>query len=657
MKMMRFVPVMAAAMLGLVRTTTSSQTALSAAQLIARGDSLIRVGRTDEAEPLFARAVVLAKDSSLLAAGAFGRAYTMQSRISREPDSLREALVDSVIQHYRTASQLDPERFVSPAQNNLGVLRLDFGRPREALSAFLNASRASGSSETAAQYHGNMGRAYEAMNLPDSAAQEYRFALRADSTHIIARRGLLRIYERSFADDSLLAHITRMAASNLDLDLGLQALIRTLSRSNPPTGPAQSDRALVMVASTYAALGMSPEYFARSQTFPLNRALRVHQELSEPISAIRRVLTPVPSKERPLEQVRENWWRATPVRRLAWSTLLRSAGDYYRLKQQNDAAVTYYEAGVGRAGEKIDPAQIDLATFPGLFQSYRALGRIRSIDSVVEILRRDLRDGRRLRGASKESLRDSYFIAGIALLDSQQSRPALEQFKNAILVDSSFAVAYASIGYIYMGLERPDLALAYAQRAVALDPNDPMARNNLGFALFLHGRYREAIEHLEASYLAAPSLLTGINLGLAHRFAGNVEGAIRWHSEAVKEANGDLSNDEAYVSGTWRYSYSPRRAGDVQTIKHSILLEDLKHKRAVAMFALSLDEAVSGKLEQARDHFRDATNVATEPEFRCFFANDIVATRNRLKKRIATEVSAWLEGMRNQLVRGAGCLL
>lgn len=633
-----------------------SQAPSGFARIIERADSLARVGELEEAEPLYSFVVQWTKDSALLAAGAFGRAYTMQSRLEQLPDSLRNALVDSVIADYQTASRLDSVRFFPPTQNNIGVLRLDAGRPKEALPAFLAAVRGTAKGESPAQYYANAGRAYQALNFVDSATVAYRNALKADSSQLIARRALLNIYERAIADDSLLNHISRLAEFKLDLDLIVETLTRSLVRSKPPLGAAQADRALVLLCGVYGSMGMSPDYFTKTQTYPLSRVIGIHPELLQPISAITGAMAAVGTGELPLLRISESWWRTPPIRRLAWSTLLRAAGDHYRSQQRNDVAVVYYETAIGRERERINPRQVDLAAFPGLLRSYGTLGRLKSIDSVAAILRNDLGEGRTLRGRSRELLRDSYFVAGSKLLDSLRYRGALEQFRNAISVDSLFAASYASIGYIYVGLERPDLALSYAERAVSLDKNDPTARNNLGFALFLNGDYRQAIEHLEASYFAAPSLLTVINLGLAHRFAGNLEGAVRWHTEAVKEVTGNRSADEWYVGGAWIYSYTPQRAGDRQTIKHSIRVTDLSHKRAVATFALSLDEAVSGKQRAAEGHFIEATKLASEPAFRCFFANEIVATRNRLKKMsISTDARRWLEAMRGELARGAAC--
>src|SRR5438270_12242183 len=85
----------------------SAQTGPSPSQLIPAADSLATASQNDDAEVLYARAILSSHDSLTLAAAKFGLAYTRQIRLTKTPDSLRDALADSVLNDYRTAAALD----------------------------------------------------------------------------------------------------------------------------------------------------------------------------------------------------------------------------------------------------------------------------------------------------------------------------------------------------------------------------------------------------------------------------------------------------------------------------------------------------------------------------------------------------------------------
>jgi tetratricopeptide (TPR) repeat protein len=94
--------------------------------------------------------------------------------------------------------------------------------------------------------------------------------------------------------------------------------------------------------------------------------------------------------------------------------------------------------------------------------------------------------------------------AGFALANlAGETETALTAVNRAIELNPNYAFAYAQRGILLAYLNRPDEAIAAAERAIRLSPNDPTA--------------------LFSSYLA---------LGLAHLFAGRYEEALSWADRA-----------------------------------------------------------------------------------------------------------------------------
>ena len=91
----------------------------------------------------------------------------------------------------------------------------------------------------------------------------------------------------------------------------------------------------------------------------------------------------------------------------------------------------------------------------------------------------------RRRARIRLQLASSYFEQG-------QTTVALDELKQAIAIDPSFAGAYNLRGLIYMRMNEPGLAEESFRRAIALNPRDSDAHHNYGWMLCQHlhqGRY------------------------------------------------------------------------------------------------------------------------------------------------------------------------
>jgi type IV pilus assembly protein PilF len=74
---------------------------------------------------------------------------------------------------------------------------------------------------------------------------------------------------------------------------------------------------------------------------------------------------------------------------------------------------------------------------------------------------------------------------------------ALDELKQALAIDPSYAEAHMLVGMVYMELGENALAEQNFQRALALDAKNPDVNNNYGWFLCQRGREKEAIGYFE----------------------------------------------------------------------------------------------------------------------------------------------------------------
>ena len=97
---------------------------------------------------------------------------------------------------------------------------------------------------------------------------------------------------------------------------------------------------------------------------------------------------------------------------------------------------------------------------------------------------------------------------------------------DALKIQGDAPEAHAALGILYDVTFRPALAEPQHRTAVKLAPDSPGYLNNLGFSLFLRGKYREAIEQYEkAASLDPTSRRVRTNLGFAFAATGDLRRA------------------------------------------------------------------------------------------------------------------------------------
>ena len=129
----------------------------------------------------------------------------------------------------------------------------------------------------------------------------------------------------------------------------------------------------------------------------------------------------------------------------------------------------------------------------------------------------------RRRASIRLELAVSYFSEG-------KTTFALDELKQALVIDPTYAQAYNLRGLVYMRLNDLGLAEESFKRATALDPNDSGAVQNLGWMMCQSDRFDQATEAFNRA-LANPRYSdrakTYLTLGLCQAKAGHAEEAER----------------------------------------------------------------------------------------------------------------------------------
>jgi tetratricopeptide (TPR) repeat protein len=137
------------------------------------------------------------------------------------------------------------------------------------------------------------------------------------------------------------------------------------------------------------------------------------------------------------------------------------------------------------------------------------------------------------------------------------------------------AKAFNLLGACRMALRDPAAARGDLERAVALDPSNPVARMNLGIALAQLGRGEEARRELDAAVLLAPeNPQVYSNRGFLRFSRGDAAGAVADYRSglqaAARKGQWDTPRGESVVSFHERIFDVLRRSGDPEGARREI---------------------------------------------------------------------------------------
>ena len=136
----------------------------------------------------------------------------------------------------------------------------------------------------------------------------------------------------------------------------------------------------------------------------------------------------------------------------------------------------------------------------------------------------------RKRARLRMELAIGYFEAG-------QPEVALDEVKQSLVIDPTYADAYNLRGLIYMRLDDAGLAEDSFRRAIAINPREPNTLHNYGWLLCQQNRFGDASQQFSLA-LAVPGYTdrpkTLMTQGLCQMRAGNHVEAERWLMQAYE---------------------------------------------------------------------------------------------------------------------------
>lgn len=99
-----------------------------------------------------------------------------------------------------------------------------------------------------------------------------------------------------------------------------------------------------------------------------------------------------------------------------------------------------------------------------------------------------------------------YALKSRALVLSGQPEEGVTVAQVGIGIDRGFAPLYAALSSAYLAIDRYDVAIENAERAIELDPNDPYSRRIYAYSLIWVGSTDEAVDQLEQAVGLNPNL-------------------------------------------------------------------------------------------------------------------------------------------------------
>jgi tetratricopeptide (TPR) repeat protein len=238
---------------------------------------------------------------------------------------------------------------------------------------------------------------------------------------------------------------------------------------------------------------------------------------------------------------------------------------------------------------------------------------------------------------------DVQFLHAVADAGRGATSDAEKRLKAILHKRPDFAAGHQTLGFLYQNAFRIDDAIASYKRAVELNPAVASASNNLGYCYLLKTQFTRAVHHLSRALESSAYAVTGLNLGDAYRYAGDINAAYRMHdivyTTIIRSSN--VNERERYIEGTWTYNFMPLHRKDRETIKQYVIAGTLEQKRAITRMAMAIDLGLLGRYSEADQELTAALQLDNSADYRQFYANRLLAADRLLSLPAGTKV--WLQ--------------
>jgi tetratricopeptide repeat protein len=296
-------------------------------------------------------------DNQLRAAALFGRAFAAQQRLVNGDTIGAPIIADSLLNAYREAAELNPKALGDAATDNIAVVLASVGRRTEAATAYLDLGR----QKNGSRYYVNAGREFDAANDTSAALAAYRQSLSISPRDAEARRALLELLARSRPPRELLDAVAQFPDTAAARDVS-NALLAMLTRREPLATTAEATEATVQLARVWTRMRMGTAYFDAALRDGMALAAQRDDNVARGIQSMIEAYS-LPKNSVFIESENARWWHADDGapngRAAAWSSLLRSLGDWHNQQGALEIARSYYEAAIGLRARLLNMPSID----------------------------------------------------------------------------------------------------------------------------------------------------------------------------------------------------------------------------------------------------------------------------------------------------------
>jgi tetratricopeptide (TPR) repeat protein len=195
-----------------------------------------------------------------------------------------------------------------------------------------------------------------------------------------------------------------------------------------------------------------------------------------------------------------------------------------------------------------------------------------------------------------------------------QDEAAIAEWKKALEINPDDPMANNNLGTHLLKRGQLNEAIPYFEKAVSLKPDYADAQNNLGIVLLQKGRAGEAIEHLEKAEEINPrNTQTYYNLGAAFYMQGEVTKALaEWRAGLHADPEDlPLLSQAAWVLATNPQAAVRNGSEAVELAARAVKLSGAKDPATLDTLAAAFAEA--GRFPEAVQTARQALALATEP--------------------------------------------
>jgi len=161
---------------------------------------------------------------------------------------------------------------------------------------------------------------------------------------------------------------------------------------------------------------------------------------------------------------------------------------------------------------------------------------------------------------------ESYFMIGVIYYEQEQYEKAVDNFKEAISINSDYPDAHNNLGLAYVKLKQYDKALKEFRKAAdnPLYQTRHNAMINIGLLYDETGEHEKSADAFRESLLVMPTnVIAMMNLAKQDRILGRDDDAMEQYNTVIKYVPG-------YVPAHYELAVMYRDKGDIEDAKKSL---------------------------------------------------------------------------------------